>query len=132
EMIKTCQPKSSLLMEIKQADYIVLEANIIKKDGTLQISFFKWNQPNLVVDESYENLLQIGGETATYLKEKYRQVDWLNQAITYRSNTLELIIKQILLKQYLYFEHGHFLLNTLTLNDIADVFILSIITVSRT
>src|SRR5690625_1325991 len=131
ELIKTCHPKPGLLLETKQANYIVPEANIIKKDGAWHISFFKWNRPNIVVDESYENLLQIGGETATYLKEKYRQVDWLNQAITYRSNTLELIIKQILLKQSLYFEHGHFLLKPLTLREVAEELNLSISTVSR-
>src|SRR5699024_7785036 len=51
--------------------------------------------------------------------------------ITYRSYILELIIKQILLKQYLYFEHGHFLLKPLTLREVAEELNLSISTVSR-
>src|SRR5699024_12454774 len=103
----------------------------IKKDGTWQISFFKWNQPNLVVDESYENLLQIGGETATYLKEKYRQVDWSYQATTYRSNTVALSITQILLKHYVYFEHGHFLLIALTLRYVPEELYLISSTLTR-
>ena len=130
--IKTCHPKPGLLLETKQPDYILPEANIIKKDGTWKISLYKWNQPKIVIDKSYENLLDIEGETAIYLKEKYRQIDWLNQAITYRTNTLELIIKKIIVKQHLYFEHGHFMLKPLTLREVAEDLDLSISTVSRT
>lgn len=132
ELIKTCHPKPGLLLETKQSDYILPEANIDKKKGSWEISFYKWNQPTIVIDESYKSLLDLKDETSTYLKEKYRQIDWLNQAISYRTNTLELIIKQILLKQHLYFEHGPFMLKPLTLREVAKKLDLSISTVSRT
>lgn len=131
EMIKTCDPYPGLRLENKQPDYIFPEASIVKKDGDWQVAFYQWTHPSITVDPTYETLRQ-HESAATYLKEKYKQVDWLRQAISYRTNTLELIIKQILSKQYLFFEYGSSQLQPLTLKEIAEELDLSISTVSRT
>lgn len=131
ELVKTCDPYPGLRLENKQPDYIFPEASIIKQDGEWQVAFYQWAHPSITIDPTYEKL-RYHEDAATYLKEKYNQIDWLRQAISYRTNTLELIIKQILSRQYLFFEHGSSKLQPLTLKEIAEELDLSISTVSRT
>ncbi|MFC3041336.1 RNA polymerase factor sigma-54 [Virgibacillus xinjiangensis] len=129
--IKSCHPKPGHLLETKQPEYIIPEASIYKKDGSWKISFFKWNSPDIEVNDRYMEGTELDKEAAAYLKEKYRQIDWLKQAISYRTNTLEQIIRIIVERQYMYFEHGAYMLRPLTLREIAEEIGVHISTVSR-
>ncbi|UJL45287.1 RNA polymerase factor sigma-54 [Virgibacillus sp. NKC19-16] len=130
--IQSCHPKPGKLLETEKPEYIIPEASIYKEDGTWKVSFYKWNSPTIEVNQAYVNLKDIEKEAAMYLKEKYKQVDFLQQAIKYRSNTLELVVKNIVEKQYMYFEHGAFMLQPLTLREIASDLDIHVSTVSRT
>lgn len=129
--IQSCHPKPGKLLETEKPEYIIPEASIYKEDGTWKVSFYKWNAPTIEINQAYVNLKDVEKEAATYLKEKYKQVDFLQQAIKYRSNTLELVVKNIVEKQYMYFEHGVFMLQPLTLREIASDLDIHISTVSR-
>ncbi|MFC2947219.1 RNA polymerase factor sigma-54 [Virgibacillus sediminis] len=131
EQIKSCHPKPGHLLETRQPDYIIPEASIYKEAGTWKISFFKWNSPDIKVNNGYMEGAELDKEAASYLREKYKQIDWLKQAISYRTNTLEQIIHVIVEKQYMYFEHGAFMLRPLTLREIAEEVGVHISTVSR-
>ncbi|MBY7144068.1 RNA polymerase factor sigma-54 [Virgibacillus sp. NKC19-3] len=128
--IQSCHPKPGKLLETEKPEYIIPEATIYKDDGMWKVSFYKWNSPTIEINRTYMDL-KVEKEAAMYLKEKYKQVDFLKQAIKYRSNTLELIVKNIVEKQYMYFEHGAFMLQPLTLREIASDLGMHISTVSR-
>ncbi|SEP92722.1 RNA polymerase, sigma 54 subunit, RpoN/SigL [Virgibacillus subterraneus] len=131
EEIKSCHPKPGKLLSQTSTEYIIPEANIYEEDGKWKISFYKWNSPAIEINESYTNLMANEKEAEDYLKEKFKQVDWLKHAISFRSNTLENVIRNIVDKQQMYFEHGSFMLQPLTLKDIATELRLHISTVSR-
>ncbi|WP_373893325.1 RNA polymerase factor sigma-54 [Virgibacillus sp. CBA3643] len=131
EHIQSCHPKPGKLLETEKPEYIIPEASIYKEDGTWKVSFYKWNAPTIEINQAYVDLKDVEKEAATYLKEKYKQVDFLQQAIRYRSNTLELVVKNIVERQYMYFEHGAFMLQPLTLREIASDLDIHISTVSR-
>ncbi|MBP1969437.1 RNA polymerase sigma-54 factor [Virgibacillus natechei] len=132
DCIKLCHPKPGKLLVTEKPEYIIPEASIYKAEGTWKVSFYKWNSPTIEINQSYKEFKDVGEETAAYLKEKYKQVDWLQQAIKYRSHTLEHVVKNIVEKQYMYFEHGAFMLQPLTLREIANDLDLHVSTVSRT
>ncbi|GAB3057325.1 RNA polymerase factor sigma-54 [Virgibacillus ainsalahensis] len=129
--IKSCHPKPGQLLVNQKPDYIIPEAEIYKEDGIWKISFYKWNSPKIELNQSYANFKSDDKKTREYLKEKYNQVDWLKQAISYRSNTLESIIQNVLEKQYTFFEYGTFMLRPLTLREIAADIDVHVSTVSR-
>lgn len=131
EQIKLCQPKPGHQLADNSTDYIIPEAAIYEEDGTWKISFFKWNSPVIEVNKEYMHFNTDDKEAAAYLKEKYSQVNWLKKAICYRSDTLEKVISKIVEKQQLYFEHGSFMMQPLTLREIAVDLGLHISTVSR-
>lgn len=131
EEIKSCHPKPGRLLSATTTEYIIPEANIYEDNGKLNISFYKWNSPAIEINQSYANLVKNEKEAADYLKDKYKQVEWLRQAISFRSNTLEKVIRNIVEKQQMYFEHGTFMLQPLTLKKIAAELDMHISTVSR-
>ncbi|MFD1038823.1 RNA polymerase factor sigma-54 [Virgibacillus byunsanensis] len=132
DQIKRCHPKPGQLLAVKRPEYVIPEASIYKEDGEWRISFYKWNSPTIELNRSYEGLTNLEKDAANYLKEKYKQIDWLNQAITYRTNTLELVIRKLVEKQQLFFEHGSFMLEPLTLREVAQELDVHISTISRT
>lgn len=131
EQIKSCHPKPGQLLAVKKAEYIIPEASIYKEKGMWKISFYKWNSPVIEINQEYAGITDFEKEAADYLKEKYKQIDQLNQAILYRTNTLELVVGKIVEKQYMFFEHGAFMMQPLTLKEIANELNLNISTISR-
>lgn len=131
KQIQSCHPKPGQLLSAKKTEYIIPEAYIYEQNGNWQISFYKWHSPTIEINESYKNLQVEEKEAADYLKEKFNQVNWLKQAIKFRGNTLENVIRIIVEKQRMYFEHGAFMLQPLTLKEVAAELGMHISTVSR-
>ncbi|RKQ35542.1 RNA polymerase factor sigma-54 [Oceanobacillus halophilus] len=129
--IKLCHPKPGQLLDTEPPEYIIPEASIYKEDGAWKIKFYKWASPTIRLNTEYEKLTEIGKDATAFLKEKYKQVDLLKQAIGFRSNTLESIIQIIVEKQYAFFEEGVVMLQPLTLREIANDLAIHISTVSR-
>ncbi|MFD1361631.1 RNA polymerase factor sigma-54 [Lentibacillus salinarum] len=129
--IQSCHPKPGQLLSAKKTEYIIPEAYIYEEDGNWKISFYKWHAPTIEVNESYKHLQVDEKDAADYLKEKINQVNWLQQAIKFRGHTVEQVIEKIVEKQRMYFEHGAFMLQPLTLKEIAAELNMHISTVSR-
>ncbi|WP_188454089.1 RNA polymerase factor sigma-54 [Virgibacillus oceani] len=130
--VKACHPKPGQLLSASAPEFIVPEAHIYNENGNLKISFYKWNTPIIEITEEYKDLSSFKGDAAVYLKEKYKQIDWLKQAVSYRKQTLERVIQSIVKRQYMFFEHGSFMLQPLTLKEIAYELGMHVSTISRT
>lgn len=129
--IRLCHPKPGQLLGVETVDYIIPEAKIYKEDDIWKINFYKWASPTIKLNHQYEKLKGIEKETDLFLKEKYNQVESLKQAIYFRTNTLESIIKVIVENQFLFFEYGIAKLKTFTLREISAQLEIHISTVSR-
>lgn len=129
--MKTCHPEPGKLLVNEEPEYIIPEATIFKEHGRWRVTFYKWNTPHITINQEYTQLLNQETEAAAYIKDKYKQIEQLRQAIRYRTSTLEQIIQKIIEKQYLFFEHGAFMLQPLTMKEIANALNISISTVSR-
>lgn len=131
KQIQSCHPKPGQLLSANDTEYIIPEAYIYEENGNWKISFYKWHSPTIEINESYKNLQVDEKQAKDFLKEKMNQVNWLQQAIKFRGNTLENVIEKMVEKQRMYFEHGTFMLQPLTLKEIAAELNLHISTVSR-
>ncbi|GGK03465.1 RNA polymerase sigma-54 factor [Lentibacillus kapialis] len=131
KQIQSCHPKPGQLLSTKKTEYVIPEAYIYEEDGNWKISFYKWHSPTIEINDSYKHLQVDEKQAADFLKEKSNQVKWLKQAIQYRGNTLESVIEKIVEHQRMYFEHGPFMLQPLTLKEIASELGMHISTVSR-
>lgn len=132
DQIKLCHPKPGHVIADQTPEFIIPEARIFKENGQWKISFYKWNTPSISINPMYENMEGLEKDAAKYIKEKYKQVEWLQQALSYRTNTLEIVIRKIIEKQHMYFEAGPQKLAPLTLRQIANQLDLHISTISRT
>jgi len=131
--IKLCHPKPGQLLSEEKTEHVIPEASIFKENGLWKLSFYKWSAPTIKVDTTYKQTMDtLDKETFNYLQEKYKQIDCLNQAIRYRTSTLELVIKKIIEHQYKFFENGPHTLKMLTLQQLADELDLHVSTISRT
>lgn len=131
QQIQSCHPKPGQLLSAPKTEYIIPEAYIYEEGGNWNISFYKWHSPTIEINESYKHLKVDDKQTADFLKEKFNQVNWLKQAIQFRGNTLEKVIETMVERQRTYFEHGAFMLQPLTLKEIAADLDMHISTVSR-
>lgn len=131
ESIKLCHPKPGKLLEPPEPDYIIPEASIFKENGEWKLSFYRWSTPKITLNPTYQRLNDPMHEATDYLREKQKEIEQLKQAIGYRGNTIELVIRKIMEKQYLFFEHGTYMIQSLTLREIAEELGLHISTISR-
>lgn len=132
ENIKLCHPKPGRLLTTAEPEYIIPEASVYKEAGEWKISFYKWATPKITLNPLYKNLNDPTNEAVDYLNEKYKEIETLKQAILYRGNTLERVIRIIIEKQLLFFEHGAYMIQPLGLKEIAEELNLHISTISRT
>ncbi|MGJ9457575.1 RNA polymerase factor sigma-54 [Oceanobacillus sp. CF4.6] len=131
ENIKRCHPKPGRLLTTTEPEYIIPEASIYKEEGEWKISFYKWAAPRITLNPQYKHLKDPTNEAADYLKEKYNEIESLRRAISYRGNTLERVIRTVVEKQVAFFEHGTYMIQPLTLKEIAEELDLHISTISR-
>lgn len=129
--IKSCHPKPGRLLANPTADYIIPEANIIEERGDWKIVFYKWNHPIIQVRKAYQDFQATDPEAMAYIKEKRQQLDWLSKSISQRASTLERILKEIVRLQHSFFEHGHFMLQPMKMQDIAQILDMHVSTISR-
>ncbi|BAC14397.1 RNA polymerase sigma-54 factor [Oceanobacillus iheyensis HTE831] len=130
ESIKLCHPKPGKLLSPTKTEFIIPEASIYKDDTEWKISFFNWSSPAIQINSDYSKH-DLDREAASFVKKKQKEVDMLQQAIDYRSSTLEKIIRIIVEKQLPFFERGPKMLKPLTLSELSAQLDLHISTISR-
>lgn len=129
KLIQSCDPKPGKLLDTTEVEYIVPEAKIWKDQDKWKITFYHWSAPKLVIDSSYNQL--VDKEAERFLKSKRDQLRWLEGALKYRTATIELVIREIVERQVDFFEFGLLHLKSMTLSDIADKLELHTSTISR-
>ena len=125
---------------IEQAQQVVPDFILERKDGEYILSMPKYNVPELKVNKRYADLLmksanssvREGKEAATFVKHKMDSAKWFVEAIRQRQNTLQNTMKAIINFQKDYFIDGdETKLRPMVLKNIAEITGLDISTISR-
>lgn len=125
----------------KSFDHIIPDFVLENKEGDLQLSLNSRNIPDLRLNKTYTNMLDVykknkpsktQKETLTFVKQKLDSANWFIDAIRQRHNTLMLTMNAILKYQKDYFIEGdETKLKPMILKDIAEETNLDISTISR-
>ncbi|UFT98474.1 RNA polymerase factor sigma-54 [Radiobacillus kanasensis] len=130
--IKRCHPKPGQLLSRPSIDYITPDAEVKQDDkGNWEIRIHHWNNPRFQLDPAYIQTDSFDKETRKYIKERRKQLDWLETSIQFRKLHLESVLELLLEKQRAFFDHGPSYVQALTLKDLAKDLDVHISTVSR-
>jgi len=126
----------------KSNQHIVPDFILDNMDGELNLSLNQRNLPNLIINDSYQDMLRTlsenqkkkknDKEVMLFVKQKMDSAKWFIDAIQQRQTTLLLTMSEIISFQKEYFQEGdETKLRPMILKDIAERTNLDISTISR-
>ncbi|WP_346855641.1 RNA polymerase factor sigma-54 [uncultured Draconibacterium sp.] len=126
----------------KSNQHIVPDFILDNLDGELNLSLNQRNVPNLIINDTYQDMLRNlsanqkeqknSKEAALFVKQKIDSAKWFIDAIQQRQTTLLLTMSEIISFQKEYFQEGdETKLRPMILKDIAERTNLDISTISR-
>jgi RNA polymerase sigma-54 factor len=126
----------------KSNQHIVPDFILDNLDGELNLSLNQRNVPNLIINDTYQDMLRnlsanqkeqkTSKEAALFVKQKIDSAKWFIDAIQQRQTTLLLTMSEIISFQKEYFQDGdETKLRPMILKDIAERTNLDISTISR-
>jgi RNA polymerase sigma-54 factor len=133
DVITSLQPKPGIAFNVERPSYAVPDVMIEKNGNHFVLKLNEKYIPTISIGGEYMSLMQHSDdEVATYVKEKYKQVDWIIKSLEQRRRTITNVMQEILKRQTEFFEKGPMFLQTLTMKEIADTLEIHESTVSRT
>lgn len=134
ESIAKLDPKPGRNFTTEQAEYIIPEISVEKRDGTWVITQNKSPYPRLFVSLKYLQLLKdktTPAETRKYIREKIAKSKFFIRSIDQRQDTIYRIATEIVRVQEDFFEKGISGLKPLTMKQVAEVLDVHETTISR-
>ncbi|GIN71481.1 RNA polymerase sigma-54 factor [Bacillus sp. J14TS2] len=129
--IRTLHPKPCNGIEYDSTKYLVPDITIAKEHDEYIVSLNDNFLPGIRLNKTYKEMLSQNNETANYSHEKYNHYKWLTRSIEQRRNTLLKITTVLIDKQREFLEHGFYMLQPLTLKEIAHTIDMHESSVSR-
>ena len=131
--IQTLTPDPGLPYNHTQTGYLIPELRLVMKNGQATLKINRRGQPELVfATETYTQLCQsTDAEVRQYIREKRDQYQSLAYALQRRQATLMMIGRELVRRQFTFFQEPTTPLAPLLLRDVAQYLQLSESTVSR-
>ncbi|MDR4504741.1 MAG: RNA polymerase factor sigma-54 [Candidatus Scalindua sp.] len=135
EFIKTLNPKPGSIFNNEQIPYITPEVRVDYVDEKYEVTLVGNNNlPRIYISSFYKDVLtQKDGDlnTKNYIRKKIESARWLIDAIEQRKSTLYKVAVKIVELQKKFLDEGILHLQTLKMQDVADVVGIHVSTVSR-
>lgn len=135
EFIKTLNPKPGSIFNNEQVPYITPEVRVDYVDEKYEVTLVGNNNlPRIYISSFYKDVLtQKDGDlnTKNYIRKKIESARWLIDAIEQRKSTLYKVAVKIVELQKKFLDEGILHLQTLKMQDVADVVGIHVSTVSR-
>ncbi|MCP5004945.1 MAG: RNA polymerase factor sigma-54 [Planctomycetes bacterium] len=135
EFIKTLNPKPGSLFNNEQIPYITPEVRVDYVDGKYEVTLVGNNNlPRIYISPFYRDVLTKKDgdlDTKNYIRKKIESARWLIDAIEQRKSTLYKVAVKIVELQNKFLDEGILHLQTLKMQDVADIVGIHVSTVSR-
>ncbi|HDY67294.1 MAG: RNA polymerase factor sigma-54 [Candidatus Scalindua sediminis] len=135
DFIKTLNPKPGFLISNEQVPYIKPEIRVEYIDGKYEVSLVgDKNLPRIYISNFYKDVLNGKSydlQTKRYIRKKMESARWLIDAIEQRKGTLYKVAVKLVEMQKKFLDEGILHLQTLKMQDIADIVGIHVSTVSR-
>ncbi|WP_371194912.1 RNA polymerase factor sigma-54 [Glaciecola sp. SC05] len=132
-LLKTLNPRPGSAVSTKEAEYIIPDVNVYKKNGLWTVELNNDALPALSVNETYASL----GKTSKnpndsqYIKSHLQEAKWFIKSLESRNETLLKVSHCIVSKQREFFEKGPEKMTPMVLNDVAEMVDMHESTISR-
>jgi RNA polymerase sigma-54 factor len=133
QLIKSLSPRPGACEDTEVTCSIIPDVSVLWKDGRYQVEINSGGIPQVAVSPEYRRLAADTDDDSIreYIREKYRQANWVANCMAQRDTTLRRISEQILSEQRSFFHLGPQALCALTQKQIAEALDVHESTVSR-
>ncbi len=131
EQMITLNPRPCAGLFNSRPDVLYPDVTVENVNGTYTVSLNDHYLPKIHLNETYMSLKDTNPSASSYIKDHYRQYQWLVKSIEQRKATIIKITNTIIEKQRPFLEHGFSDLHPMTLKEVADAIGMHESTVSR-
>ncbi len=133
ELIQTLNPKPGSSLETSEAEYVIPDVLVSKKQGEWVVELNPDASPRLRINTGYSSLIRRADNSSdnTYLKNQLQEARWFIKSLQSRSETLLKVATRIVDYQRGFFDYGEEAMKPLVLHDIAESVEMHESTISR-
>lgn len=132
--IKDLNPKPGSGFDARgHLKYITPDVTVVKLADYYEILLNEYTYPKIGINHFYKQILETESskETQSYIVDKIRQAEWIQNCIGQRNSTLLRVSKTIVDYQNAFFKYGTGHMKPLRLQDVAEILEIHESTVSR-
>lgn len=113
--------------------YLRADVAVVRFAGRLEVVVNDQELPRIMLHPEYRRMMQQENdpEICAYFGEKLKQLEWVRECVSKRSETLRRLAEEIVMRQRIFFENSGGGRSPLSLRDLADALSLDESTVSR-
>jgi RNA polymerase sigma-54 factor len=132
-LLQTLNPRPGTAISTREAEYVIPDVNVYKKNGVWTVELNNDALPALSVNETYASF----GKTSKnpndsqYIKSHLQEARWFIKSLESRNETLLKVSHCIVSKQREFFEKGPEKMIPMVLNDVAEMVDMHESTISR-
>jgi RNA polymerase sigma-54 factor len=132
-LLQTLNPRPGSAIAVKDAEYIIPDVSVAKKNGRWTVELNGDSLPPLIINKKYEALSKSTRNTndSQYIKSHLQEAKWFIKSLQSRNETLLKVSHCIVQQQMGFFEHGPEMMRPMVLNDVAEMVDMHESTISR-
>ena len=133
DLIQTLNPRPGSSVATGQAEYIIPDVIVRKRNGTWRVELNEEAVPRLRINKQYAGLIRRADSSSdnTYLKGQLQEARWFLKSLQSRHETLLKVASCIVERQRGFLEHGEEAMKALVLHDVAEAVGMHESTISR-
>jgi len=133
DLIQTLNPRPGNSVATGQAEYIIPDVIVRKRNGAWRVELNEESVPRLRINRQYANLIRRADSSSdnTYLKGQLQEARWFLKSLQSRHETLLKVASCIVERQRGFLEHGEEAMKALVLHDVAETVGMHESTISR-
>lgn len=132
-LVQGLNPRPGSQITSETPDYIIPDLVVTRQHGRWRVELNPEAMPKLKVQSHYADMIRRADQSPTnqYLRDHYREAQWLIKSLQSRNETLLKVGSKILELQHEFFEQGEEAMKPMVLADIAEAIEMHESTVSR-
>ncbi len=121
-LIQTLNPRPGSSVAAGQAEYVIPDVLVRKRNGTWRVELNEEAVPRLRINRQYAGLIRRADSSSdnTYLKGQLQEARWFLKSLQSRHETLLKVASCIVERQRGFLEHGEEAMKALVLHDVAE------------
>lgn len=132
-LLKTLNPRPGSALIKGEAEYVIPDVSVSKKNGRWTVELNPDSLPKLNVNQQYAAMSRSAKNTSDsqFIRSHMQEAKWFIKSVESRNDTLLKVSNCIVQQQMGFFEHGPEMMKPMVLNDVAEMVDMHESTISR-